>query len=173
MKSHLIMYSAIISFLLLVVPETAAAQTILPLDSVENLIIFHGQKPINPTGKKKSFAVVKAWAGERMTFPSMVFSVIHQSKNQIVLKVVTELPSAKSIHPVSFKFDLVVSRKSVAYRADYFYFEDIKLSLEEWLKKYASSDNERHIKNVDIISKGLDSHIFLMLEDLINRINKQ
>jgi hypothetical protein len=153
--------------------QLTTAQKAFPLDSTENLVIYRGEKSINACGKKKSIAVIKSWAGEKKMFPPMVFSVMHESKNRIVLKALTEVPSAKGLHPISFKLDIVVSRKSFDYRADYFYFEDIKLSLEEWLKKYALSDNERYIKMVDLVGKGLGSHIFLTLEDLKSQINKQ
>ena len=142
------------------------------LDSTENLVIYQGKKVIEANSKKKSIAIIKAWAGKRMIFPPMVFSVFHESKDRILLKALTEVPGPKGLHPISFKLDIIVSRKYLDYRADYFYFEDIKLSLEEWLKLYETSDNERHRKTVDMVGKGIGSHIFLMLEDLKNQINQ-
>jgi hypothetical protein len=118
-------------------------------------------------------AIIKTWSGKRMVFPPMVFSVIHESKNRIILKALTEVPSQTGLNPISFKLDIMVSRKSFDFRADNFYFEDITLSLEEWIKKYGSSDSDRHKKTVDVIGKGIGSHVFLMLEDLKSEINKQ
>ncbi|HAW51873.1 MAG TPA: hypothetical protein DCX54_06020 [Flavobacteriales bacterium] len=149
------------------------AQTSFPLDSVSGLVTYRGIKHVDPLCKKKSMAVVKTWAGKRMVFPPGVFSVIHESKNRLILKALTEVPGPKGLHPISFKLDIMVSRKSIDFRADNFYFEDITVSLEEWIKKYGSSDSERHKKMVEVIGKGIGSHVFLMIEDLKNEINKQ
>jgi len=173
MTLRLPLYVALVSALVFSSIQAGWAQTILPMDSAEGLIIYQGNKVITPSSKKNTLAVISAWAGEKQVFPPMVFSTINQSKSRIVLKAVTEVPSLKGLHPISFKLDILVSRKSFDFRADNFYFEDITLSLEEWLKKYGSSDNERHIKNVDMISKEIDSYIFLTLEDLKKRINSQ
>ena len=173
MKFRGYLFVTLFSALLIVSFQTITAQSIFPMDSTENMVIYRGKKDLDPVGKKKSMAIIKAWAGERMVFPPMVFSVIHESKERIILKALTEVPSQKGINPISFKLDIAVSRKSFDFRADNFYFEDITLSLEEWLKKYESSDSERHIKMVNLIGKGLGSHIYLALEDLKNQINKK
>ena len=172
MKPPRYLYISILSFFVFVSTQTMTAQTSLPLDSAENLVIYRGTKSIDPSSKKRSIAIIKAWASQKKMFPPMVFSVIHETKSLIILKALTEVPGPKGLHPISFKLDIVLSRKAFGYRADYFYFEDINLSLEEWLKKYESSDNKRHVKTVEMIAKGLESHVFLSIEDLKNQINK-
>ena len=86
---------------------------------------------------------------------------------------VTEVPSVKHLHPISFDSRIVIEKKAFQIDATNFYFEDISLSLESWVEKFKDSDNPRHIKNTELITKGLDSHIYLTIKNLKETINNQ
>ena len=149
-----------------------AAQYKLPYDSTAKLVVLKGTKPVDVRCKKKIMKAVHQWVNEKQVYPPLVMSTIHQSKHSIITKGVFEVPSKKGIHPLSFKLELTVGKKSIYYRFDNFYFEDISLSLEEWLKKYAEG-NERNRENANMVGKELDSYVFLSLQLLQNKINDQ
>lgn len=121
--------------------------------------------------KKKIMASMNIWVSGRLEYPPMVFSVIETGKDSLVLKAVTEVPSSKNIHPISFKLILIPKKKSFDFYASGFYFEDIRLSLESWLDKYSVAENERNQRNVELITKGIESHIFMSMNLLVEKIN--
>ena len=149
------------------------SQVQIPMDSTTGLVTYTGKRPINVRCKQKTMKKLNTWASAKQDFPNMVFSVISSGKDSLVLKAVTEIPSIHSLHPISFKFILIPSSKRFTYQASGFYFEDITLSLETWLKKYASSETKKTMRNVEMIIEGLDSHIFLTLNNLEAYINKK
>ena len=90
-----------------------------------------------------------------------------------MVKAVTEVPSVRELHPISFRLILVPKKKAFWFQASEFYFEDIRLSLEKWLEKYDKSTSERHERNVEVITKGIDSHIHLSMNELVSIFNKK
>ncbi len=116
---------------------------------------------------------MNAWASRKLEYPPMVFSVIETGKDTLMLKAVTEVPSMKKLHPVSFRLILVPGKRKFDFRASEFYFEDIKLSLEQWLDKFKDSENSRHQRNYELITSGLDSHIFLSMNKLAEEFKEK
>ena len=113
------------------------------------------------------------WSSERLQYPPMVFSVIRSTADSLELKAITEVPSAKGIHPISFRFILIPGKRIYHFRASEFYFEDIRLSLEAWFEKYEQADTARRKRNLELISQGIESHIFLSMNDLAELIDKK
>ena len=149
------------------------AQKIMPVHPETGMVYYEGTKKVKPKCKKKIYKKTEMWASEKLAFPPMVFSTISTSKDTLRLRAVTEVPSAKRLHPISFNLTIVAKKQSYFFIAGGFYIEDINLSLDDWLKKYADSENERILKNKDLLTKGLDSHVFLALEDLKKIINNE
>ena len=148
------------------------SQIQLPVNAATGLIEFSGKTKVNRRSKKKIMKITKEWTSTKLQNPGMVFSTAKTTKDSLWLKAMTEIPSMKHLHPVSFDLLLVVERKHFYYRATNFKFEDIDLTLDKWLEKYAHSDNERHQKNVDFITKGVDSHIAIAIRSLKEKINQ-
>ena len=153
--------------------KSTMSQQSFPIDPESGNVYYEGTKRVLPKSKKKIFKRVVFWASKKQDFPPAVFSTIYSSNDTLIIKVVTEVPSAKRLHPISFKSRIVVSKQSFSFTAEHFYFEDVKLSLDQWLEKYADSENERHKKNLTLITKGLDSHVFLTFENLKKIINNE
>ena len=151
----------------------AVGQKSLPLHPETGKVYYEGARKVKPKSKKKIYKKIEAWSAKKQDFPPIVFSTISSSKDSIRLKAVTEVPSSKRLHPISFKITLVVKKQSFLFIADGFYIEDINLSLDEWLEKYSASENERPIKNRVPIVKGIDSHVFLTFENLKKIINNE
>ncbi|MEQ8323676.1 MAG: hypothetical protein RIC15_12155 [Vicingaceae bacterium] len=151
----------------------SSAQFSLPFDSTSNLYVLKGQRATEIACKKKVAKIIQVWLAEKQVYPPMVFSTIHRDKRYFVIKGLTEVPSKKGIHPVSFKLEVTLGRKAFGYRFDNFYFEDIKLSLEDWVQKYEASGNERNAANIKLVSGEIESYVFLTLELLTNKINDQ
>ena len=149
------------------------AQKILPINPETGKIYYSGNRDVKPRCKKKIYKRTEAWASDRQGFPPAVFSISKSAKDTLWIKVVTEVPSIKHLHPISFDTRIIVGSKNFQFTAQNFYFEDINLSLETWVEKFENSSNERHIKNTALITKGLDSHVFLTIENLKRIINNQ
>lgn len=135
-------------------------------------ICLTGARAVQLRSQKKIMNEILSWSSARLDNPSMVFSIINSSEDSLVLKGLTEVPSSKGIHPISFRLVLLPGKKSFSFRADKFYFEDIKLSLQEWLDKYKASENSRSQRNVELIVQGVNSHIFLAMNHLADNIKK-
>lgn len=135
-------------------------------------ICITGFRAVNVTSQKKIMNQLLAWSSVRLDDPSMVFSIINSSADSLVLKGMTEVPSSKSIHPITFRLVLLPGKKTFSFRADKFYFEDINLSLQQWLEKYGTTENSRSKRNVELIVQGVNSHIFLAMNNLAKNIKK-
>lgn len=157
---------------LLVVPLAAVAQTELPREGKTGSVVISGKQHVKKRCKRKIMKEVVVWSNKNVESVSMVFSTIKEGKDSLWLRGVTEVPSMKNLHPISFQLIISVSKKTVHYSATNFKFEDINLTLDEWLDKYGDSENERHQKNVEYISKGVESHIFLAMSDLSEKVNR-
>jgi len=149
------------------------AQKSFPVHPETGKVFYGGNRNVTPYCKKKIYKRAVAWASEKQTFPPAVFSISKSTKDTLWIKAVTEVPSIKHLHPISFDIRIVVGKRSFQFTAQNFYFEDITLSLEAWIEKFEDSDNQRHIKNSELITKGLDSHVFLTIENLKKNINNQ
>lgn len=135
-------------------------------------IYIAGFREVKVKSQKKIMNAILSWSSARLDNPAMVFSVISSSEDSLILKGMTEVPSSKGIHPISFRLVLHPGKKSFSFRADKFYFEDIKLSLQEWLDKYKTSENSRSKRNVELIVQGVNSHVFLAMNHLAENIKK-
>jgi len=162
----------ILVFLFIFMVNAGFGQTSLPKDKTGK-IVFIGTRSIEMRSKKKIMAAMEDWVAKKLAYPPMVFSVIEVSKDTLMVKAVSEVPSAKELHPISFRLVLVPKKKSFWFRASEFYFEDIRLSLEKWLEKYGESTNKRQQRNVEMISKGIDSHVFLSMKELVSIFNNK
>lgn len=169
MKKYTIALIAVFHLLLM---DLSAQTTLLPTDSVSGEIVFTGKRSDKVRSKKKKMEGMIEWVSKPVSYPPMVFSIISSSNDTLIVKGVTEVPSIKGIHPISFKLELVSVKKGFRFRASKFYFEDIKLSLQEWLDKYATSENKRNQRNVELITKGVESHIFLSMNQLNDTFKK-
>lgn len=148
------------------------AQKALPVNEKTGRIYYEGTKKVSLKSKKKMMAIMKDWTSSTIDYPPMVFSVISASKDTLQLKAVTEIPSKNGLHPISFRLKLVPQRNAFWFSATEFYFEDIRLSLEKWLEKYSDNGNDRNKRNVEVISSGVDSHIYMAMNKLMERINQ-
>ena len=157
---------------LLLLSTLLSAQT-LPVDSTTGMVKYEGKRKVKPRCKKKIMKELVAWTSVSHEFPPMVFSVIESSKESLMVKAISNVPSARGLHPISFRLVLVPTKRGFNFTATEFYFEDITLSLDTWLKKYDDTDNKRGQRNVELIQKGLDSHIFMSMNDLAESINNK
>lgn len=164
---------SILCLSLLFLVSLSYGQGVLPKDPSTGKILFSGVKPIDEKSKKKIMIAMNEWVSKVLVYPPMVFSVIEVSKDTLMVKAISEVPSLNDLHPISFRLILVPQKRSFWYSASGFYFEDIKLSLDTWLKKYSESTNPRNIRNIEIVSKGLDSHIFMSMNQLVEVFNKK
>ena len=149
-----------------------SAQT-LPADPVTGKVKYEGNRKVKPWCKKKIMKGMVSWTSVSQQFPPMVFSVIESGKDSLMVKAVTDVPSLRGLHPISFRLILIPGKKTFTFVASEFYFEDIRLSLDTWLKKFADSENKKNQRNVELIIKGLDSHVFMSMNNLAESINNK
>lgn len=135
-------------------------------------IVFEGSRKLNVRSKKKIMAGMVEFSSKKLDYPPMVFSVINNSGNVLELKAVSEVPSTRSLHPISFRLVLTAHKKEVRFHAGEFYFEDIRLSLNKWLEKYGDSENKRNQRNVEVVYRGIESHVMMSMNELAKHINK-
>lgn len=147
-------------------PAFAWSQDALPINEETGLITLEGSRKVDEKSKKKILEGMNSWVGKKLDYPPMVFSIISSDKSRIEVKALTELPSSKGLHPVSFRLVLIPGKRKFDFVANQFYFEDINLSLEQWYEKYGESTNERHNRNNELITTGLESHIFMSMNNL-------
>jgi hypothetical protein len=165
--------SVILVFSFFFIVSLGFSQYDLPIDPQTGKVVFTGNRSIEMKSKKKIMLAMEEWVSKKLPYPPMVFSVIEASKDTLMVKAVTEVPSLNELHPISFRLILVPKKKAFWFQASEFYFEDIRLSLDKWLEKYGTSTNKRHVRNVEVITKGIDSHVFLSMKELVSIFNKK
>ena len=167
MGFRIVFFSVFLLFSTFVVAQS------LPVDPETGMVKYVGKRQVKPRCKKNTMKGMVEWSSAPLQFPPMVFSTIESDKDTLMLKAVTEVPSSNGLHPISFRLILVPGKKTFTFIASEFYFEDIRLSLDSWLKKYADTENKRSQRNVGLIIKGLDSHIFMSMNNLAETINNK
>lgn len=148
------------------------AQVELPVDTSTGLITYQGVKNYPKKSQKKLMKAFQDWQATYDDFPRMNWLDIRFSEDSVIMMNMIQIASVKHLHDLHFNMELHIEKKRITYRVDDFFFNDIGLSLDDWLNKYKGSDNPRHQQNYKRLTEAVDSCISLLIKSMNDHIKK-